>query len=105
MTEENSRPEPVADIIESDQAVEPDIKVAEELRMLPEGILKQLYRKTTRIERMNSALQSIQKQIKPLEREQPELIKHIQLQIKQLQRQTSLLLKYVRKDKNKKKRL
>lgn len=100
MTEENNRPEPVEDIIESDQTVEPDIKVAEELRMLPEGILKQLYRKTTKIERMNSALQSIQKQIKPLEREQPELIKQMQSPIKQIQRQTSLLLKYVRKNNN-----
>ena len=36
MNEENE-PEPLKDIIESDQAVEPDAKVAEELRMLPEN--------------------------------------------------------------------
>lgn len=35
MTKE-SGPEPLKDIIESDQAVEPDANVAEELRMLPE---------------------------------------------------------------------
>ena len=35
MTEENG-PERLKDIIESDQAVEPDANVAEELRMLPE---------------------------------------------------------------------
>jgi uncharacterized protein YuzE len=35
MTKE-SEPEPLKDIIESDQAVEPDANVAEELRMLPE---------------------------------------------------------------------
>ena len=35
MTKENE-PEPLKDIIESDQAVEPDANVAEELRMLPE---------------------------------------------------------------------
>ena len=36
MTEEN-KPEPLDDIIESDQAVEPDAKVADELRILPEN--------------------------------------------------------------------
>jgi hypothetical protein len=36
MTNENN-PEPLNDIIESDQAVEPDAKVAEELRILPEN--------------------------------------------------------------------
>jgi hypothetical protein len=36
MTEENEA-EPLELIIESDQAVEPDAKVAEELRMLPEN--------------------------------------------------------------------
>ena len=36
MTEEN-KPEPLNDIIESDQAVEPDAKVAEGLRILPEN--------------------------------------------------------------------
>lgn len=35
MTKE-SGPEPLKDIIESDQAIEPDANVAEELRMLPE---------------------------------------------------------------------
>jgi hypothetical protein len=34
---EDNEPEPLKDIIESDQAVEPDAKVAEELRMLPEN--------------------------------------------------------------------
>jgi len=37
--------------------------VAEELRMLPEDILKRLYRKTTKIERMNPALQSVQNKL------------------------------------------
>jgi len=36
MTEENEA-EPLEDIIESDQAVEPVARVAEELRMLPEN--------------------------------------------------------------------
>ena len=36
MTNENN-PEPLNDIIESDQAVEPDAKVAEELMILPEN--------------------------------------------------------------------
>jgi hypothetical protein len=36
MTDENNEPELLEDIIESDLAVEPDAKVAEELRMLPE---------------------------------------------------------------------
>jgi len=36
MTKE-SGPEPLKDIIESDQAVEPVARVAEELRMLPEN--------------------------------------------------------------------
>ena len=34
---EDNEPEPLKDIIESDQAVEPDAKVAEELRILPEN--------------------------------------------------------------------
>lgn len=36
MTEENSEPEPLEDIIESDLAVEPHANVAEEQSMLPE---------------------------------------------------------------------
>ncbi|MFL6379208.1 MAG: hypothetical protein ACJ72R_17340 [Nitrososphaeraceae archaeon] len=36
MSEENDS-EPLEDVIESDQAVVPDAKVAEELRMLPEN--------------------------------------------------------------------
>jgi hypothetical protein len=36
MTEENSEPEPLEYIIESDLAVEPDANVAEEQSMLPE---------------------------------------------------------------------
>jgi len=99
MTEQN-KSESLEDIIESDQAVEPDAKVAEKIGMLPDDISKQLDKQITRIERMNSALQSIQKQIKPLERKHPELIKHMQSQIKEIQKQTSLILKYVRKNKN-----
>jgi hypothetical protein len=34
MTEENDESEPLKDIIESDQAVEPDAKVAKQLRMV-----------------------------------------------------------------------
>ena len=43
MTKENE-PEPLKDVIESDQAVEPDANVAKELRMLPEdkeGIVRE----------------------------------------------------------------
>ena len=115
--------EPLKDLIESDQAVEPDANVAEELKMLPEdeegsdkeemvtvhavdkmplseyinsskkwqrrqkentpsiGVSKQLNKQTAEIERMNSVLKSIQKHVKHIERQQPELIKQLQSQI------------------------
>ena len=42
MSEENDS-EPLEDVIESDQAVQPDARVAEELRMLPED--KEIFRR------------------------------------------------------------
>jgi hypothetical protein len=42
MTEANEA-QPLEDIIESDQAVQPDARVAEELRMLPED--KEIFRR------------------------------------------------------------
>ena len=134
--------EPLKDLIESDQAVEPDANVAEELKMLPEdeegsdkeemvtvhaldkmplseyinsskkwqrrqkentpsiGVSKQLNKQTAEIERMNSVLKSIQKHVKHIERQQPELIKQLQSQIKQTLKQSSQVQKYVMKKKN-----
>jgi hypothetical protein len=141
MTEQNDS-EPLKDVIESDQAVIPDAKVAEELRMLPENedgcqreetvtacavakiplqehivskkrqrrqkentvlinnMSKQLDRQTTKIERMSSVRQCIQKHIKSLGRQRSELIKQLQSQIKHIQKYTSQVKKYVTKKKN-----
>jgi len=135
MTKENE-PEPLKDIIESDQAVEPDANVAKELRMLSEdkesigreemvtacatgklpllryvisrkrqrlereeniliNISKQLDKQTAEIERMSSLLQSIQKYVKSLGRQQSESIKQLQSQINKIQKQASQIQKYV----------
>jgi hypothetical protein len=135
MTKENES-EPLKDIIESDQAVEPDANVAEELRMLPEdkesiereemvtayatgklpllryviskkrqrlqreeniliNISKQLDKQIAEIERMSSLLQSIQKYVKSLGRQQSELTKQLQSHISKIQKQASQIQKYV----------
>jgi hypothetical protein len=124
---EGNESEPLKSIIESDQAVEPDVKVTEELKVLREkedmataynvaktlipestiskkqqrrrqrqrlqkettaliNISKQLDKQTTEIKRISSILQSIQKSIKPLERQRSELIKLIQKQTSQIQK-------------------
>ena len=115
MTEENE-PEPLKDIIESDQAVEPDAKVAEELRILPknnegidiekivtahaivkEPLIKYMMRKKRqRLQREEIILINISKQLDKQTAEiekMSSVLQSIQKYIKPLRRQQPELMK------------
>jgi hypothetical protein len=113
MTKENE-PEPLKDIIESDQAVEPDANVAKELRMLPEdkeGIEREemvtayatgklplrrrvISKKRQRLQREENILINISKQLDTQTAEierMSSLLQSIQKYVKSLERQQSKL--------------
>ena len=114
MTNENN-PEPLNDIIESDQAVEPDAKVAEELRILPENnegieieeivtahatvkapLLKYMIRKKRRLQREKIILINISKQLDKQAAEierMSSVLQSIQKYIKPLRKQQQELMK------------
>jgi hypothetical protein len=107
MTEENNESELLRDIIESDQAVEPDVKVAEELValqekenmltayaaakiLIPESTInkKRQQKETTII----SISKQLNKQTTEIER-MSSVLQHIQKNIKPLERQRSEFIK------------
>ena len=123
MTEENG-PERLKDIIESDQAVEPDANVAEELRMLPEDkesigreemvtayatgklpLLRYVVnKKRQRLQREENILINISKQLDKQTAEierMNSLLQSIQEYIKSLRRQQSESIKQLQSQINK----
>ena len=123
MTEEN-RPERLKDIIESDQAVEPDANVAEELRMLPEDkesigreemvtayatgklpLLRYVVnKKRQRLQREENILINISKQLDKQTAEierMSSLLQSIQEYVKSLRRQQSESIKQLQSQINK----
>jgi hypothetical protein len=117
-TEGNNEPEPLKEVIESDQAVEPDVKVAEELKVLhekedmataytaakvliPEYTIskkqqRQRRQRQRRQEKETTALINISKQLD----KQTTEIKRISSVLQHIQKQTSQIQKYVTKKKN-----
>jgi chromosome segregation ATPase len=123
MTEENG-PERLKDIIESDQAVEPDANVAEELRMLPEDkesiereemvtayatgklpLLRYVIsKKRERLQREENILINISKQLDKQTAEierMSSLLQSIQEYVKSLRRQQSESIKQLQSQINK----
>jgi chromosome segregation ATPase len=123
MTEENG-PERLKDIIESDQAVEPDANVAEELRMLPEDkesiereemvtayatgklpLLRYVIsKKRERLQREENILINISKQLDKQTAEierMSSLLQSIQEYVKSLRRQRSESIKQLQSQINK----
>jgi hypothetical protein len=117
-TEGNNESEPIKDVIESDQAVEPDVKVAEELKalhekedmvtaytaaktLIPESTIskkrqRQRRQRQRRQEKETTALINISKQLD----KQTTEIKRISSVLQHIQKQTSQIQKYVTKKKN-----
>jgi hypothetical protein len=96
MTKENE-PEPLKDVIESDQAVEPDANVAKELRMLPEdkeGIVREEMVTAYATGKLPLRIHVISKKRQRLQREENILInisKQLDTQTAEIERMSSLL--------------